>query len=249
MRNPDELRNVKLGDSSDYYIAYCQELIPKLVESGERAYQMVVSLMERIADSPLDGLRSSLRHELEHSNPDYRQITLELHQKRRRVAELVRCETTAIPDSDVGAYLADYLTEASAYVPLDEVRAHFCGLFDEHKETRDSLSRKSKDISSRLSQYNGNQFKFVIQNAVLAGYKTNMRMGNAVIDQETINHVANSFMEGAGYESFPIDMDRVDHALKNDLFTQMGYWHLRFLEGTRIAINQCMAFYADKIST
>ena len=111
----------------------------------------------------LDWLRSAIRHELEHLNPDYVEANTELRKFELESIDLFRRagRGESIPSSNnLRQRVSQYLTDAAFLVPDDEIRAHFCQYFKPETDTQETIAGRRQDIERVIfEQYLPNDYQ------------------------------------------------------------------------------------------
>jgi len=221
-----------------------KEKVPKI-----KAY--VTEILEEIAKGPLSHLQGSLRHELEHTTPEYAEALQALHsmgeQLFRDVDQYGKSQEV-ISLAGMKRRIKRYLDLSSRLYPDGEAKAYMCERFMDNMDEKGLKELKDSIEMHLVKEYLPITWKDVIISSI-----TNILIMEATDrgkepDSKTIGYVHSVVFQGTSRSSqYSVDTKGVNYVLANRMFRQIGYWENKFKEGIKLGLDRAETFYQSKL--
>ena len=249
--SPDLFYNVDL----DFYPKLMREhllaQIDNLVDCSE-LYSSMCAAVSAVFNFEFPLSQSTLRHEIEHLNPDYRQGIVDTYGEMDSIHVLYK-------KADAGAFEASpdefdrsvgkLVEKIVALYPDDEVRAHMWQYFEGLSETEESLTKKRMQLEQALiNNYVRGHHGNLVLSALSKQFSYRELFQGRNPPEDTIAHVANIWSSGSpNPEKTPYNRENVNGDMVNSIYRALGQTTLDLTESTILAFDRVEAYFAKQL--
>ena len=250
--NPDGFDDIDLEvltpDRKEYY----EKVIPTLKQDAPTIMAYVQGMMDDTLQRPFDYFRGTIRHELEHTDPQFVALQDELNEKLLEIsddAQKYQNGSRHLSSEQVRRKAEDFLSKAAVLKPAEEVRAFFCQYFNP-KDTEETISQKRQAVEYEVAgKYLLGDFKKLILDVTSRQIYIELANDGLILDNKTVNYVGEVFYSGTGMPvERQINKANIDYNVANRMFGMLGFWENKFREGMINALDNWENFYLDKIA-
>jgi len=252
--NPNSFDGIDLAQFSPEGRQYFESVIPQLKQDAPTILDYIHEIIQNTSEKPLDHLRSTIRHELEHTDPEYRRQLEEMDEKLKEINEdfrLYRNGSRHLSNEEIRHKTNDYLSRAAILFTAEEARAFFCQYFDPETDTKETLKQKKQIIEQDIvSGYiNADFYKGALRDAIVRQIWMELANEGKMLDDNTINYVSEIHYRGTGIQVMrEVNRNKVDMDIATRMFAMLGFWEYKFKEGMYNGLDMWESFYANKLS-
>jgi hypothetical protein len=249
--NPNRFDDIDLEllapDRKEYY----EKAIPILKQDALTIMEYVQSMMQDTLQTPFDYFRGTIRHELEHTDPQFVKLQDKLNEKLLEISDdalQYQNGSRHLSNEQIGQKVEDFLSKAATLKPSEEVRAFFCQYFNP-EDTAETISQKRRTVEYEVTgKYLLGDFKKLILDVVSRQIYIELVNDGLILDNDTLNYVGEVFYCGTGMSvERHINRANIDYNIANRMFGMLGFWENKFREGLFNALDNWEGFYLDKI--